>query len=729
MNSFLGELRRRNVFRVGVAYAVAAWLLLQVADIVLEAIEAPPWAMKALLLLLVLGWPLALVFAWVFELTPQGLKRESEIDRSDSITHQTGQRLNYLIIGVLVLAVGFLLFDKLVLSKREPAAAATTSEPLEKSIAVLPFVNMSPDPDNEYFSDGLSEELLNLLAKVDGLKVAARTSSFKFKGSGADISEIGAALGVATVLEGSVRKTGQQARITAQLINVTDGFHLWSETYDRSLDDIFAVQDEIAGAIVEALKLPLMGTDDSSVTARATRSYEAYDLYLLGRHRARQFSAESFREAIAYFQRAIEADPDYAPAYSGLADAYLGLTNYGDLSMAEAVQKAEQAVDRALQLDPSLAEAWASEGQLLMDQRRVPQALAAFEKAVKLNPNLVYALIEQAAALGRLGRNREAVVVADRAFELDPMSDYVRQQRLIMLAQAGRGEEVRELALEWAGAEPENPFPFETLGDLYLSNLGQPQRAVVPYARAHELRPGDTYMARGIATAFLTLGDLPSAKRWLEEARRRGPRTLWTQLAAYDLALAEGDVDMQRSLIEQHLLENPDSTLALSGLGVVQLRDGQLDAAEDTLKDALRRMGDAPELPLSAMTLGPAVNLAVIHEQRGNRGELEMLLQRLRALRDVVLDNNPRSEEGSYLAARIASLEGDRERTLDGLRAAIRNGFREDWRIVVEPAFARWRDDRLFQALVSELRRQNAGLRAELMQSEDGRALAAAPQT
>ncbi len=712
------------MFRVGVAYAVAAWLLLQVADIVLEAIEAPGWAMKALLLLLVLGWPLALVFAWVFELTPQGLKRESEIDPSSSIARQTGQRLNYLIIGVLVLAVGFLLYDKLVLSKREPTAAAT-AEPEEKSIAVLPFVNMSPDPDNEYFSDGLSEELLNLLAKVDGLKVAARTSSFKFKGSGADISEIGAALGVATVLEGSVRKTGQQARITAQLISVADGFHLWSETYDRSLDDIFAVQDEIAGAIVEALRLPLMGADASSVTARATRSYEAYDLYLLGRHRARQFSAESFREAIAYFQRAIEADPDYAPAYSGLADAYLGLTNYGDMPMAEAVPKAGQAVDRALQIDPNLAEAWASQGRLLVDQRRISEGVTALEKAVRLNPNLVYALIDQAGALGRLGRSREAVVAADRALELDPMSDYVRQQRFNTLSQAGRGEEVHELALAWARAEPENPFPFEALGDVYLSALGQPQRAVVPYARAHELRPGDTYMARSIVTAFLTLGDLPSARRWLEEARKRGPRTLWTQLAAYDLALAEGDEATQRALIDQYLQENPGSTPA--GLGAMQLRQGQLDAAETTLRDVLSGLGDRPELPLSGITMGPVINLAVIHERRGERDELEILLRRLKAMRDVVLENNPRSATGSYLAAQVASLEGDRERMLDDLRAAIRNGFREDWRIVVDPAFERWRDDRLFQALVSELRRQNAGLRAELMQSDDGRALAAAP--
>jgi tetratricopeptide (TPR) repeat protein len=357
----------------------------------------------------------------------------------------------------------------------------------------------------------------------------------------------------------------------------------------------------------------------------------------------------------------------------------------------------------------------------------VPQAVAAFEKTIRLNPNLVYALIEQAGALGRLGRSQDAVAAADRALELDPMSDYVRQQRLITLSQAGRGEEVHELALAWARAEPENPFPFEALGDVYMSALGQPQRAVVPYARAHELRPGDTYMARSIVTAFLTLGDLPAAKRWLEEARKRGPRTLWTQLAAYDLALAEGDEATQRSLIEQYLQENPGSTLALSGLGAMQLLEGRLDAAEATLREALSGTGDRSELPLGAMTMGSATNLAVIHGRRGERDELQILLQRLKAMRDVMLDNNPRSAAGNYLAAQIASLEGDRERMLDDLRAAIRNGFREDWRIVVDPAFARWRDDRLFQALMSELRRQNAGLRAELMQSEDGRALAAAP--
>jgi TolB-like protein/lipopolysaccharide biosynthesis regulator YciM len=724
LNSFLGELRRRNVVRVGVAYAVTAWLLLQVADIVLEAIEAPPWAMKALLLVLVIGWPVALVFAWIFELTPQGLKRENEIDRTQSVTRETGRKLNYLIIAVLALAVGFLLFDKLVLSKRGDTHSAA-AEAREKSIAVLPFVNMSPDPDNEYFSDGLSEELLNLLAQVDGLKVAARTSSFKFKASGADISEIGAALGVATVLEGSVRKTGNQARITAQLINVEDGFHLWSETYDRSLDDIFAVQDEIAGAIVEALKLPLMGTAESAVSAKATRSYEAYDLYLLGRHRARQVSADSFRQSISYFGRAIEADPDYAPAYSGLADAYLGLADYGDMPMVEAVRAAEEAVNKALELDPELAEAWASRGRLLVDKRLEVKAVESLAKAVRLNPNLASALIQQARALSRLNRWQDSLAAATRAVELDPMSDYVRQQRLNYLAASGQEEETRDLALEWAAGEPENPFPFEALGDVHLAHLGQPQLAVEPYARAHELRPGDTYMARRMVEAFLVLGDQPSARRWLEEARRRGPRSLWTQVAAFDVALAEGDAAAQMSLVREYLQENPGSTLALSALGEVQLRAGQLEAAEATLRDVLLRLEDAPDAPLTDSTRNPVKNLAVIFERNGNREELELLLQRLRTAREVMLDNNPQSQPGAYVSAQIASLEDDREGMLDSLRTAIREGFREDWRLVADPAFGRWQDDRLFQALVSELRRQNAGLREELLQNGKGRALVA----
>jgi TolB-like protein len=247
------ELKRRNVFKVGTAYVVLAWLLAQVTDIFLEPFGAPEWVIKTILLLLIIGFPLALLFAWAFELTPEGLKKEKDVDRSQSITHETGQKLNFAIIFILVLALGYFAIDKFVLEPQRKAetarqSASPVAEPdtsSDKSIAVLPFVNMSEDAGNEYFSDGISEEILNSLAKVKDLKVAGRTSSFAFKGRDQDLRQIGDALGVNHILEGSVRKAGAKVRITAQLIQVEDGFHLWSETYDRELTDVFAIRGHI----------------------------------------------------------------------------------------------------------------------------------------------------------------------------------------------------------------------------------------------------------------------------------------------------------------------------------------------------------------------------------------------------------------------------------------------------------------------------------------------------
>ena len=269
--SFFSELKRRNVFKVAAAYIIVGWLLLQVSDTLVPALHLPEWFHSGVAFLLIIGFPLAVIFAWAFEMTPDGLKREKEVDRSQSITRVTGQKLNNALIGMLVLALGYFVIDKFVLDPRRDAELVQNnqSEKLQeagadvqggeefgnKSIAVLPFVNMSDDGANEYFSDGLSEELLNLLAKIPDLKVAARTSSFQFKGKTGDIESIATQLKVANVLEGSVRKSGNQVRITAQLIKADDGYHLWSETYDRTLENIFAVQDEIAAAVVDALKV------------------------------------------------------------------------------------------------------------------------------------------------------------------------------------------------------------------------------------------------------------------------------------------------------------------------------------------------------------------------------------------------------------------------------------------------------------------------------------------
>ncbi len=259
--SFIDELRRRNVFRVGIAYTIATWVLLQITEVITPILDLPDWAPKLIFVILAVGFVPALIFAWAFELTPEGIKKEKDVDRTESITHHTGRKLDFVIIAVLVLAVGLLLTDRVFQSKGPEPEVGEIVATSSRSIAVLPFVNISSDKEQEYFSDGITEEILNSLASVKELKVAGRTSSFAFKGQNQDLRRIGELLGVDHILEGSVRKAGTTVRITAQLVQVEDGFHLWSDTYDRELTDVFAIQDEIANEILKQLKARLLGEE------------------------------------------------------------------------------------------------------------------------------------------------------------------------------------------------------------------------------------------------------------------------------------------------------------------------------------------------------------------------------------------------------------------------------------------------------------------------------------
>ena len=324
--SFISELKRRNVFKVAAAYLIVSWLILQIIGSIVPIIEAPEWVSKAILMFLIAGFPIALLFAWVFELTPEGIKKESEISQENSIAQHTAKKLDYITISGM-----FLLAAMLIWNHYNPPIQSTQSQLVasnnpnlsadenEKSIAVLAFADLSPEGDQQYFGEGISEELLNVLAKTKGLRVAARTSSFKFRGTDADIPEIGKALKVKTVLEGSIRKSGNSIRITAQLINVKNGFHIWSDSYDRELKDIFKIQDEIAYSIVEALKLKLDIKQEQTVDV----DIKAYEWYLKGRKNIRQPNKESSLTALEDFRKALEIEPEYASAYAGVAVAWI----------------------------------------------------------------------------------------------------------------------------------------------------------------------------------------------------------------------------------------------------------------------------------------------------------------------------------------------------------------------------------------------------------------------
>ena len=417
--SFFAELKRRNVFRVAIGYAITAWLLLQVVDLVLDNIHAPDWVMQVFMLALAIGFPLAIFLAWAFEVTPEGVKRESEVDRSTSITSQTGRKLDRAIIVVLAVAVVFLLYRQVGIDEVEQPVtiAAPPAEASHNSVAVLPFVNMSADPDNEYFSDGIAEEILNVLARIPELKVAARTSAFAFKGSNINISDIARELKVNNVLEGSVRKSGNQVRVTAQLIKADDGYHLWSQTYDRELDNIFAVQDEIAMSIADAMKVTLDIDTGESGNLTGTTSTDAYDAYLRGMNQWHLRTGEALYNAIELFEEAIAIDPGFAKAYAGLALTYSVITDYTAVPFKEGFAKARAAAEKALALDPESVEAATA---MIYSTDNLDEQRANGKRAVELGPWFPTAHQWYATSLQLTGDMDAARTEYLLAYELDP---------------------------------------------------------------------------------------------------------------------------------------------------------------------------------------------------------------------------------------------------------------------------------------------------------------------
>ena len=419
MRSFVSELKRRNVIRAGAFYAASAWLLVQVATQVFPFFEVPALAVRWIVIAAVVGFPFMLGFAWFYEFTPEGLKRESEIDPNESITHRTGKKLDRWIIAVMAAAIVLLLTNQFVL-RRDDKAPATAEIPA-KSIAVLPFTDLSPAHDQEYFSDGMAEELLNSLAKLKDLKVAGRTSSFSFKGKNEDLRTMGKALGVANILEGSLRKQGDKVRITAQLIQVSDGFHLWSDTYDGDLSDVFALQERIARAIADKLDIVLKGGAGQRIVPVATTNAQAYELYFKATDIFNRRDGAHFGEAIAALEQAIKLDPKAARLHARLAAILaIGPTYMPGLDAASAFAGAEEHARIASELDPTLAEPYGALGTAYIYRRRYEEAFDAEMRAKETDADDPTSALWRATSLIMLGYRRDGNAALDHLLEIDP---------------------------------------------------------------------------------------------------------------------------------------------------------------------------------------------------------------------------------------------------------------------------------------------------------------------
>src|SRR6266702_2478836 len=566
IDNFFAELKRRNVVRMAGLYLVGAWLLTQVASTVLPMFGAPDWLPRSIVILLVIGFVPALIFSWAFELTPQGLKRDEDVPLEQSIAPQTGRRMNRLIIAVLVLALGYFAVDKFVLSqRREKSAAGTPSSesnaaPNEKSVAVLAFANLSDDKGSEYFSDGISEELLTVLQKIPGLHVAARTSAFSFKGKNATAQEIGQKLGVAHLVEGSVRKSGDNVRIAARLTRADTGEQLWSENYTRDLKDVFAVQTELAQTIVAQLRGQLTGgAADPVIQAQVqaaekggTKNVEAHQQYLQGRFYSDRHSEAGAAQALTAYQRAVQLDPSFALAWAGLAQTHVWNCEFsteGGLAGFDAhLTAAREATERALSIEPNLLEALLARAEVQLfdfDWNGAAETLRTALAKAPANPGLLIAAGNLAITQGNVERG---IALYREVVALDPVNPQARSYLAFNLAATGQFAEAQAEYPRVVELNPAAPYAHAGLGLAFLVKgkfeeavtAAQDEAAewaklvIVAIARWSQKRipESDAALARlteafaetaayQIADVYAYRGDKDRAFEWLERARRQ----------------------------------------------------------------------------------------------------------------------------------------------------------------------------------------------------------------
>ena len=534
IDSFFSELKRRNVYKVAVAYAVVGWLLVQVTTQVFPIFEIPNWASRLIVLAIIIGFPIALVIAWAFELTPQGLKRTEDVDLAVQGSRKSHAWIYVVIVGAL-LSVGLFFVGRYTARaprsaseelRRDGHSEAATAP--AKSIAVLPFVNMSSDKEQDYFSDGLSEELLNQLAQIPQLRVIARTSSFSFKGKEVDVPTIAKTLNVAHVLEGSVRKSANTLRITAQLVRASDSSQLWSKTYDRDLTDVFKVQDEIAGDVVAALKVKLLPAQELPKTQR-TNNTEAYEHYLLGMDISRRDRLEASKLAAEEFQKAITLDPGYANAYAMLSIAQARGADVApsQTQRAEEIKQALATIDHALTLAPDLALAYSRRGYLRYSRAWDWQGAAAdFKQALALDPNNAELLSFYSQSLFFSGRQTEAIAMARKATVIDPLSLEIWNNLGLLLFCSGQDAEARLAWQHALGINPGARWPNYLMGYLDL------KEGKIESARTHFRDTDEPFRLTGTALLEHTLGHAPESEQALDALKTKYAAGSAFQIAA-----------------------------------------------------------------------------------------------------------------------------------------------------------------------------------------------------
>jgi TolB-like protein/Tfp pilus assembly protein PilF len=693
----VSELRRRNVLRMAVLYAVAAWLIMQVAEVVIDLANLPEWIGPTILGLLAVGFPIALIFSWFYELTPEGISLEKDVEAAESIAHTTGRRIDFIVISLLCAGLILFAYDKWWIGP-----------PPEKSIAVLAFENMSGDPDHEYFSDGLSEEILNLLAQLPELTVISRSSAFSFKGKDVPIPAIAEQLNVAHVLEGSVRRAGDRLRITAQLIEARSDAHLWSETFDRELTtrSLFAVQADIAQKVAHSLQATLTPDVEKRVSRPPTNNFEAYEALLRGRIVLQEGTVESVYKAVEFYQQALELNPEFAEAYLAMADAYsLAVENRGVANTAGS-KKIEEYSLKALRLDQGLGLAYAHLAANKSEKGRYEEAENLYRQAMEYEPGNAGILHGIGLTLRLQGRAPESVPYYDRAARLDPLSLIINESRGSLLRDLGRFEDAEIQYRNTLLIDPEFANTHWGLGTLYWS-MGQPGQAIEWFENAVELTPHGDVFRSWLALMYLELGQDEQAQIIIDDA------------LGIVMASDDNDAMLMNELLR--IYRGQDISWLLDGrrfmprywygsvvdIPVRALLKGDFERAIKEYEKALPSLF-YKQANIDGSNYRAAIYVAFALTQLGEtRRALELLDQT-----EAFLKNIQRLGIHGYWVsdAQIEAIRGNHAASLSLLQDAVDEGWRNLWRfyLLYDPVLETLRTDPGLQELVSRLEKDMA---------------------
>jgi TolB-like protein/Flp pilus assembly protein TadD len=641
-NNFFAELKRRNVYKVAIAYGVVAWLLLQVATQVFPFLEIPNWAIRLVIMLLALGFPIALVLAWAFELTPEGIKRAEDVDLSKSLTRKTGRKLDFFIIAVLLLVIAVLVFQRL-----HPYVSPAVSSALEKSIAVLPFDNLSRDPDNAYFSDGIQDEILTKLAGIGDLKVISRKSTAKYKSTPEDLKTVARELGVAAVLEGSVQKAGDKVRVNVQLLDGRVDTHVWAKSYDRDLKDVFVVESEVAQEIADALRAKLSPSQSDALATAPTRDTEAYDLFLKGEYQERQaestYNGELFDRAATFYRQALARDPNFALAYARLAYSELYrhwyITNLTSAELAEVKPN----IDRALAIAPALPDAHLALALFYYwGYRDYDAGLRELDRALELQPSSSDSWTIRASIHRRRGEWQRALAEFDRAAELDPRDSGNPTEIGITYLTLRRWSDAEHEVTHALAIDPHNAQAARVLAVTYINSTGNIRRA----REVFEGMPTDSkitiastwgsiaamidhrvyidvfekHFADALKAWDVVSSDTPEARLRQLEAR------VGIQALAGQATVANSECEQTRALLEARLAERPEERRSLTALAWAYVCLGRNT-------DALRVASRAADLlPIEKDALAGPFFLAGLAEVEARTGRAEAAVKILRQL-------------------------------------------------------------------------------------------------